>query len=153
MKPITIIGLFLCVGGIALGGFVMSEVQDNTVYYYTVSEALDKVSAAASSDTQESIRMSGNVVTGTINRVPEEQFVRFAMHDSNGVSTYVEYEGPIPDIFNDGVEVVVEGVFLADQQTEFRASNLLAKCPSKYEKSGKREDFKDVDVPPQWSAE
>jgi cytochrome c-type biogenesis protein CcmE len=38
----------------------------------------------------------------------------------------------VPDLFKDGAEVVVEGQLPA-QDVAFQATNLLAKCPSKFE--------------------
>lgn len=142
MNTNTILGVVLIAGAAALGATLMTEVEDNTVYYYSVSEA-----QSAEVRAQPSVRMSGNVVTGTVDRIPEQQFVSFAITDSLGVTAMVSYTGPIPDIFRDGVEVVVEGRF---ENGVFEASNLLAKCPSKYEKTGEREDFRDVEVPPEW---
>jgi cytochrome c-type biogenesis protein CcmE len=38
-----------------------------------------------------------------------------------------------PDLFKDGAEVVVEGRLEAKDARTFHASNVLAKCPSKFE--------------------
>ena len=54
----------------------------------------------------------------------------------------VTYQGIIPDTFKENAEVVVEG-FYHPQKTVFRATTLLAKCPSKYEGLAE-EDSKDV---------
>jgi cytochrome c-type biogenesis protein CcmE len=43
----------------------------------------------------------------------------------------VQYKGIIPDIFKDGVEAVVEGLYTPENV--FNANVLLAKCPTKYE--------------------
>jgi cytochrome c-type biogenesis protein CcmE len=42
--------------------------------------------------------------------------------------------GPVPDIFGEEVQVVVEGKVGPDGT--FQASTLLAKCPSKFESEG-----------------
>jgi cytochrome c-type biogenesis protein CcmE len=43
----------------------------------------------------------------------------------------VRYEGVVPDTFKDDAEVIVTGTLGSDGV--FQASDLLAKCPSKYE--------------------
>ena len=41
-------------------------------------------------------------------------------------------KGWSPDVFNDNIEVVVQGQYTGEQ---FEATMLLAKCPSKFEAS------------------
>lgn len=95
------------------------------VYYQTVSEFLRD--PAAKEGTR---RINGKVVPGSIERLPTGQDVRFEMSD--GIRTLrVAYHGIVPDTFVDEADVVVEGALGADGT--FRASTLLAKCPSKYE--------------------
>ena len=112
---------------------MVGRMGENTVYYYTVSEV-------RSQPIEGLIRMSGHVKAGTIEREPERMFVTFEVTDTTS-SIPVAYTGPIPDIFAEGIEVVVEGTIVDEV---FQASTLLAKCPSKYEKSGKQEDFAHV---------
>lgn len=112
---------------------MVGRMSKNTVYYYTVSEVQDV-------EIEGLIRMAGHVKAGSIQREPERMFVRFEVTDTTS-SLPVEYTGPIPDIFAEGIEVIVEG---AVEDDVFKASTLLAKCPSKYEKSGKPEDFAHV---------
>jgi cytochrome c-type biogenesis protein CcmE len=76
------------------------------------------------------VRVAGNVVAGSIQRDPTSLLVRFEAEDESG-RLPVSYRGVLPDIFGDGVQVVVEGKYAADGQ--FTASTLLAKCPSKFE--------------------
>ncbi len=61
--------------------------------------------------------------------------VRFNVTDGQAAIP-VEYHGVVPDTFVDGADVVVEGGLRQDGT--FVASNLLAKCPSKYEAAAKR---------------
>jgi len=49
-------------------------------------------------------------------------------------SIRVNYRGTVPDTFKPGVEVILEGAFKADA-SQFEATTLLTKCPSKYEKN------------------
>jgi cytochrome c-type biogenesis protein CcmE len=61
---------------------------------------------------------------------PQEQFLRFNLKDSKGEVMPVEYHGVIPGNFDQAVSVVAIGQF---QQDHFEATQLLVKCPSKYQ--------------------
>jgi len=54
----------------------------------------------------------------------------FYMKDYNGVELKVVYNGAIPNNFESSTTVVVTGKF---QNGVFHASDILTKCPSKYE--------------------
>ena len=95
------------------------------VYYVTVPEFLSK-----GGETGANVRVNGKVLTGTIERLPTGQDVSFTM-TGDGAELRVAYHGIIPDTFVDGADVVVEGGLGPDGV--FRATTLLAKCPSKYE--------------------
>jgi cytochrome c-type biogenesis protein CcmE len=79
----------------------------------------------------EDLRVSGKVVEGTIQQGPAANAVRFDVSDGNGATVPVAYQGVVPDTFQDGGEVVVEGGL--GPGGVFQATTLLAKCPSKYE--------------------
>ena len=123
---------FVVVGAIALvaiGYLVMTGLSSASVYYLTVGElqAQGSGSAAGGSVTRP-VRVSGDVVPGSIERAGST--VRFAITDGGG-SLPVTYSGVIPDIFGDDMQVVVEGRTGPDGT--FQATNLFAKCPSKFE--------------------
>jgi cytochrome c-type biogenesis protein CcmE len=94
-------------------------------YYLSVSEFMQ-----APDQETGGFRVNGKVVDGSIQRMPTGQDVKFVMTDG-AASLAVEYHGIIPDTFVDGADVVVEGNL--QQNGEFVAHTLLAKCPSKYE--------------------
>ena len=94
-------------------------------YYLSVSEFMQAPDQEAAG-----FRVNGKVVDGSIQRMPTGQDVKFVMTDGTA-SLAVEYHGIIPDTFVDGADVVVEGSL--QQNGEFVAHTLLAKCPSKYE--------------------
>jgi|SRR6185295_533804 len=96
-------------------------------YYMTVGEFLAQGGAP-----QGNFRVDGKVESGTIERLPTGEDVRFTIVDpSGGASMPVHYRGVIPDTFVDLATVVVEGKLQEDGT--FVAHTLLAKCPSKYE--------------------
>lgn len=61
---------------------------------------------------------------------PQDQFLRFNLKDSKGEIMPVEYHGVIPGNFDQAVSVVAIGQFEHDH---FEATQLLVKCPSKYQ--------------------
>jgi cytochrome c-type biogenesis protein CcmE len=64
---------------------------------------------------------------------PKSNEFHFAMRDTAGVVTPVVLHGAKPNNFEIANSVVATGAF--DGQT-FHATNVLTKCPSKYEASG-----------------
>jgi cytochrome c-type biogenesis protein CcmE len=93
-----------------------------TVYYLTVGEL------RARGTSSQIVRVSGTVEPGSIVRQGTQ--VRFAVVDAAG-RLPVAYSGVVPDIFAENIDVVVEGRY-ADADL-FRATNLLTKCPSRFE--------------------
>jgi cytochrome c-type biogenesis protein CcmE len=116
-------------GGVAILGAVIYLVYANTqasaVYYFTVSE-LKSCSICSS----QSVRVAGVVQAGSIVHNDQQQQIRFIISDS-GHSLPVVYNGIVPDIFREGITVVVEGHYTG--QGPFQAQTLLAKCPSKFQ--------------------
>ncbi len=119
--------------GAALSWLVYAGTKDNLVYYYEVDEVQ---AAAANSDGK--LRISGDVVEGSIVRDEAAREIRFAIRgtgDGAGAGTIpVVYGGTVPDIFREGIQVVVEGRM--NEGGTFEAETLLAKCPSKYQEAG-----------------
>jgi len=110
----------------AVGFLLVTAFQTNAVYYLTVSE----LHSSAPGIYGQPVRVAGKVAPGSIERDPTTLLVHFVAEDDSG-QLPVTYRGVLPDIFADGVEVVVEGKY-ADSGT-FTAGTLLAKCPSKFE--------------------
>jgi len=126
---------FLVAGGLIIGTicFLMYSGIDNTmVYYYTVSEAQSEGQKL----TGKGIRISGHVQPGSVRKADDGTTVDFEVYEkTTGLAIQVTYSGLIPDTFKDNAEVVVEGVYDA-RDPSFKATTLLAKCPSKYEGQG-----------------
>jgi cytochrome c-type biogenesis protein CcmE len=109
----------------AVGYLVYSGLQTN-VYYQTVGELRGGGTAAAG----RPVRVAGLVDEGSIVRQEGGSVLRFSMSDDSG-SIPVVYKGAVPDIFQPGIEVVIEGKYAPGG--EFTANTLLAKCPSKFD--------------------
>ena len=127
--PKFIVAGLLIVGAVSY--LMFSGINDTMVYYYTLSELMEKKSDLADVD----LRIHGHVSSGTIRIDRELSQVDFLVMEKETTNTLpVTYQGIIPDTFKDGAEVVVEGTYEADRH-HFQATLLMAKCPSKYEEA------------------
>lgn len=101
-------------------------ISQTSVYFLSVSELIDKKDTIS----DEGVRVNGTVVPGSINKDSSNLKVNFKITDSKK-NLLVHYEGIIPDMFKDNIDVVVEGT--VDQNGNLNANILLTACPSKYE--------------------
>ena len=124
-----LLGAALIVGSV---GFLIAEgVRETGVYFLTPSELAAKTTAD-SSFYDVGLKMGAKVVPGSIRRDASNRQVDFEVSD--GVKSYpVTYRGLVPDTFTDAndIEVIVEGRLGRDGV--FRATEVLAKCGSRYE--------------------
>jgi cytochrome c-type biogenesis protein CcmE len=104
-----------------VGYLVYSASRGSSEYYLTVSELRSQASTG-------DVRVAG-VVQDDVKRSSGGLQVSFTEKDGTA-SMPVEYRGTLPDIFQPGITVVVEGRLGADGI--FHARNLLAKCPSRF---------------------
>lgn len=108
---------------------MVSGLSQHSVYYLEVSELL----ASPEKFDMKGARISGDVVEGSINKdTMDKKLLQFTIADSQGSSMNVEYRGVVPDAFEEGVTVIVEGNYDPVKKVFF-AKTLLAKCPSKYD--------------------
>ncbi len=126
--PIYLLAFALFAGGV---GFMMySSLSENCTYHLNVSEAVN-----IPSEKLKSARLFG-VAEGDIVKPANGLGASFTMRDlENPKDTlYVQYKGALPDTFEKGAEVIVEGRM---EGKVFMAKTLMTKCPSKYEKSNR----------------
>jgi cytochrome c-type biogenesis protein CcmE len=114
---------------IAIAVLAYIGISKFATYDITVSDFVAK----ADSFTGKQVRVVGEVVPGSVNQDSQNFTLSFTMADGN-TSLPVVYQGVVPDTFQEGTDIVVEGK--SDQQGVFHASQLITKCPSKYEPSG-----------------
>lgn len=119
----------------AIGYMIFSGISQNSVYFLNVSEAI------AQEKTQPllSARLFGTVAPNTIVRPEDGLGVSFALEDAeNKTQTIqVQYKGVVPDTFDVGSEVIIEGSM---QNNVFMAKTLMTKCPSKYQKENREKN-------------
>lgn len=150
-KAKLFIALIVIIGGI--GGLVYTSMQSTVTYYMKPSELLAKVAGEPDSIYGERIRVGGAVVKKTIKGSAASRKWEFVVTDdksggskmelvslaktlpSNRVT--VKYKGIMPDTFQEGVIAISDGVLNKDGV--FTADTVLAKCPSKYQESQKKD--------------
>lgn len=123
------IRLLVAAGALLLGVLylLITGLQTSTVYYLTVGELLER----APNVRGQQVRVAGDVTPGSVAKEDAGLGIRFLVQDASG-QLPVYYRGkPVPDIFGDNMQVVVEGKYGPDGT--FVATTLLAKCPSKFE--------------------
>lgn len=151
------LALFIC----GIGYLVFAGLSGDSVYTMTsVSNAL-----AMSPDKPKAVRISGTLKDGSVTVLEEGVGVRFQIEDERleGNLLWVVYRNALPDLFEPGIRVTVEGVLAPDtltlhppmpeqqpssalagtmrqktlqvtQHRDFEAQTLSTVCPSKYEK-------------------
>lgn len=121
-------GKYLAGGAIlagALGYLAYAGAQASWVYYVGVDQFVTEGVAPG-----QRARIHGVVSAENIDVRRVELSAHFEVKGSqHGVR--VEYHGPIPDLFQAGRQVVVEGSL--DSHGVFQSDVLLTKCASKYE--------------------
>ncbi len=123
-------------GGVLLAGVVgylmVTGMRDSMVYYYTPAELVAK-SIADPSVHELGVKVGGRVVPGTVRFDPQTLNLRFDVVDiATGRTRFpVRYQGPLPDTFEEGRDVVVEGRLTSAGL--FEATTVLTKCGSRYE--------------------
>ena len=114
-------GVFVALALVSLIGWAMNR-QGATPYFLTVSELLEKEIPAADED----YRVNGKVVPGSIERDGLE--TTFELSDGTA-TVVVTTDRALPDTFRDDSDVIAKGSF---DGRRFTASEVLAKCPSKF---------------------
>lgn len=120
----------------AIVALVLTFMKDNTIYVKPADELVKNQAKFVG----RSVRVEGNLVHGTLQRRESPCEYRFTI-TKNGVDVPVRYAGcVVPDTFRDvpgmDVGVTVQGELQKDGS--FEATEVLAKCPSKYEMKQKQ---------------
>ncbi len=130
-------GALVLVG--VVGYLAVTGMKDSMMYYYTPDELAAKVSADPTAR-DLGAKVGGRVVPGTVKFDPRTLDLRFDVVDiATGRTRFpVHYQGPLPDTFEEGRDVVVEGRYT--EAGVFEATTVLTKCGSRYE--AVEEDFR-----------
>lgn len=132
---------FLALGAVLVGtvGYLaVTGMKDSMVYYYTPDELAARVETDPSTH-EVGVKVGGRVVPGTVQFDQTTLDLRFQVVDiASGKTQFpVHYTGPLPDTFQEGRDVVIEGQYTS--AGTFEATTVLTKCGSRYEAAA--EDF------------
>jgi len=119
-----IIGLALIAVGVGI--VVATSLPKSMHYYVTVDELMNKKQEYVGKE----LKVAGKVVQGSIQKSERDLLWDFQVENANQVIT-INYQGAMPDTFKEGAEVVITGK--VDSKGIIQASNVLAKCASRYE--------------------
>ena len=120
------ITLSVLVVGSAFVSLLWATVSSGAEYYKYV----DEVAREPSAWHDKRLQIHGHVAAGSLVRRKGTLEYRFLV-ERNGKSIPVEYTGIVPDTLKDRSEVVVKGRL--DPDGRFHGTEVMAKCPSKYE--------------------
>lgn len=136
MKPSIKFGLGAAVilGSVAL--LIVEGIKQTGTYFLTPTQLVERTNADPSFH-DVGLKVAAKVVKGSIHRDPADQRVDFKISD--GTESFpVTYTGLVPDTFTDAsdIDVVVEGKL--DRSGVFQATDVIAKCGSRYEAEWKQ---------------
>jgi cytochrome c-type biogenesis protein CcmE len=148
---------FFIGGGLILAAVVyliISSTQANAQYFLTVDELKNRGAAMVGQD----VRISGAVVGGTIQYDSKTLTLQFTVANVPGDNNEIDKEGglaavlhaavtnpnstrmnvvvvgqPMPDLLKNEAQAIMTGKL--GQDGVFRASELLLKCPTKYQEA------------------
>jgi cytochrome c-type biogenesis protein CcmE len=114
---------------IVLSGFaylLQGGISENLVFFRTPGEVL----AMGDDIVGDPIRLGGQVVPGTVQWNAEALDLRFRLQDENGESIEVHASKAPPQMFTEGIGVIVEGKLT--EAGIFESDNLMVKHSNEY---------------------
>jgi cytochrome c-type biogenesis protein CcmE len=110
----------------AIGYMIYSAIESGSEYYVTTSE----LQAMGTKAVDQPMKIGGQVIDGTVQWDRGANTMAFTLTDGTQ-NLPVTFTGTVPDSFQPGNGVILEGKLGADGK--FQATSMLAKCASKYE--------------------
>lgn len=128
MSPARRLVLGIAVLVVAIGIIAYNGIRSATVYYLTPTEF------AGRADLQSArVRLAGTVSPGSVRRA-NGHVAGFTIGDET-TSIAVRYDGPLPDLFAEGREVLVEGRL--DSDGVMNATQVITTHPTGYKEKSK----------------
>jgi len=124
-KRLLGIGAVLVAAG-ALAWISMSDLGENLVYYWSPTELMTAENAR-----EATVRLGGLVEPGTLVHDTSNAHISFVVTDGT-TKVQVESDGNPPQMFREGIGVVVEGQ-LGDDGDTFVADKVMVKHSADYE--------------------
>lgn len=112
----------------AFGFLLYGGIDKNVVFFLTPEELLSRGPSAY----DVPVRLGGLVQPGSVKWDADKLELRFVVADSGGQSVNVHSTGAPPQMFRDGMGVVVEGRY--HRSGVFESTNLMVKHSNEYRK-------------------
>jgi cytochrome c-type biogenesis protein CcmE len=112
----------------AFGFLLYGGIDKNVVFFLTPQELLSRGPSAY----DVPVRLGGLVAPGSVEWDADKLSLRFVVMDSGGQSVRVHSTGAPPQMFRDGMGVVVEGRY--HRSGVFESTNLMVKHSNEYRK-------------------
>jgi cytochrome c-type biogenesis protein CcmE len=110
----------------AVLGFMLAGLGKNLVYYWGPTELL----AAGERAVGATIRLGGQVVPGSVHRTDGVSGIEFDVADRKGGRVHVKASGLPPQMFREGIGVVVEGTW--SRAGHFEGQRLMVSHGNEY---------------------
>ena len=115
--------IFIFLGIILISFATVRIASNNTIFYYTTSEAAEKVNLSDS----ERLKLGGFVVNETISKTSTEE-TKFKVTDGN-LEIVIMFDGYIPELFQEEMGVILDGYF---KNEIFYSDDMLVKHDNEY---------------------
>ena len=115
--------IFIFLGIILISFATVRIASNNTIFYYTTSEAAENVNLSDS----ERLKLGGFVVNETISKTSTEE-TRFKVTDGN-LAIVIIFDGYIPELFQEEMGVILDGYF---KNEIFYSDDMLVKHDNEY---------------------
>ena len=125
-RSALVVGVVIIVA--AFGFLLYGGIDKNVVFFLTPNKLLARGTAAY----DVPIRLGGLVQPGSVKWDADKLDLRFVVMDSGGQSVNVHSSGAPPQMFRDGMGVVLEGRYHRDGV--FQATELMVKHSNEYRK-------------------
>jgi len=114
--------LIFIISGLVLVTFASLRLaNNNTVYYFTTTEALENIDLL-----DERVKLGGFVMQDSISK--NETNTLFNITDGNTVIS-INFDGYVPELFQENMGVILDGVFVNNISL---ADNMLVKHDNEY---------------------
>ena len=113
------------------GGIIIVVFFGIMAYLFTQTNVSYEEDFSQIMHTEKTVKATGQWVKSKSYQIDREQnLFAFFMKDAEGNEMKVVYKGAIPNNFESSTSVVVTGKY---RNNRFEATEILTKCPSKYE--------------------
>lgn len=113
------------------GGFIIVVFLGVMIYLFTQTNVAYENSFAKVMESEKTVKATGSWIKERNYEIDKQNGIfSFYMKDDQGKIMRVIYNGTIPNNFESSTSVVVTGKY---QNGVFHATDILTKCPSKYQ--------------------